>query len=51
VAAYDHSGAQTIPVLLSPEMDAVVGRTEPAEELFAILEPELGLQAESDATD
>jgi uncharacterized membrane protein/protein-disulfide isomerase len=44
VAAYVQSGAQTIPVLLSPEMDAVVGRTETAEDLFAILEPELGLQ-------
>ncbi len=45
VEAYAGSGAQTIPVLMSPEMDSVVGRTETAEELFAILESELGLQA------
>lgn len=44
VEAYARSGAPTIPVLLSPEMDAIVGRTEAADELLAILESELGLQ-------
>jgi uncharacterized membrane protein/protein-disulfide isomerase len=49
VAAYAESGAQTIPVLLSSRMDSVVGRTETAEELFAILELELGLQMKASA--
>ncbi len=44
VGAYATSGAGTIPVILSPGMDAVVGRPESAEELFAILEQELGLR-------
>jgi len=44
ITAYANSGAQTIPVLLSPDMDGVVGRTETADELFAILEKELGLK-------
>ena len=44
VEAYARSGAPTIPVLLSPEMDSIVGRTEAADELFTILESELGLQ-------
>ncbi len=43
VRAYADSGAQTLPVLLSPGMDGVVGRPESAEDLFAILERELGL--------
>ena len=44
VEAYTRSGAPTIPVLLAPEMDSIVGRTETADELLAILEKELGLQ-------
>lgn len=48
VAAYADSGAQTIPVLLSPEMPGIVGRTESADELFAILERELGLKPTSE---
>jgi uncharacterized membrane protein len=43
VRAYVDSAAQTLPVLLSPGMDGVVGRPESAEDLFAILERELGL--------
>jgi uncharacterized membrane protein len=43
VRAYAESAAQTLPVLLSPGVDTVVGRPESAEELFAILERELGL--------
>ena len=45
VAAYNSSGAQTIPVILSPSLDTVVGRPASAEELFSILEAELGLTA------
>jgi uncharacterized membrane protein/protein-disulfide isomerase len=44
VAAYSSSGVETIPILLSPGMDSVVGRPGSAEELFAILEQELGLR-------
>lgn len=43
VRTYADSGAQTLPILLSPGMDSLVGRPESAEELFAILERELGL--------
>ena len=44
VEAFGESGLDTIPVLLSPEMDAVVGRPQSAAELFEILEDELGLK-------
>lgn len=47
VEAYIASGAETIPIVLSPGMAAVVGRPESAEELFGILEEELGLRTVS----
>ena len=43
VDAYVKSGTGSIPIVLSPGMDEVVGRPESAEELFEILERELGL--------
>ncbi len=43
VDAYIASGVQQIPVVLSPRMDAVVGRAESADELFELLEIELQL--------
>lgn len=44
VKAYGESGVETLPLLLSPGMDGVVGRPESAEELFEILERDLGLK-------
>jgi protein-disulfide isomerase len=44
VKAYDESGADTLPVIFSPGMDAVVGRPDSGERLFEILESELGLK-------
>ena len=44
VAAYQASGADQIPVLVSPGIDTVVGRPESADDLFALLEKELRLQ-------
>jgi uncharacterized membrane protein/protein-disulfide isomerase len=44
VEAYIASEANQIPVLLSPGMPGVVGRTSDREELFSLLEKELGLK-------
>ena len=44
VAAYHQSGAERVPVLISPGFDTIVGRPESAEALFEILETELELQ-------
>ena len=43
VRAYRDSGVEQIPIVLSPKMDAIVGRAETADDLFEILEGELGL--------
>jgi uncharacterized membrane protein len=44
VSAFAVSGAQTIPLVVSPKVNGVVGRPESAEELHGILEHELGLK-------
>jgi hypothetical protein len=44
VNAYGESGVETLPLLLSPGMDGVVGRPETADELFKILERDLKLK-------
>jgi uncharacterized membrane protein/protein-disulfide isomerase len=44
VKAYGESGVDTLPLLLSSEMDGVVGRPESAKELFQILERDLKLK-------
>lgn len=44
VKAYGESGVDTLPLLLSPGMDGVVGRPESAGELFKILERDLKLK-------
>lgn len=44
IEAYQASGADQIPVLVSPGIDTVVGRPESADELFGLLEKELGLR-------
>jgi len=44
VRAYGESGVDTLPLLLSPGMDGVVGRPESAGELFKILERDLKLK-------
>ena len=44
VEAYAESGAERIPVLMSPGFAAIVGRSTSAEELYEVLEDELGLK-------
>jgi uncharacterized membrane protein/protein-disulfide isomerase len=46
VQAYARSGAERIPVIMSPGFDTLVGRPGSAEELFEVLEKELGLKPE-----
>jgi len=43
VQAYEDSTAESIPVVLSPDFAAIVGRPEDAEELFMILESDVKL--------
>ena len=43
VTAYGASGADRIPVVASPDFSTVVGRPSSADELYGILETELGL--------
>ncbi|WP_339908986.1 vitamin K epoxide reductase family protein [Symmachiella dynata] len=43
VRAYNASGVEQIPLVLSPKMDAIVGRAENADDLFKVLESELNL--------
>jgi uncharacterized membrane protein len=44
VNAFHTSHAERVPVILSPGMSTIVGRPESEEQLFAILEKELGLK-------
>ncbi len=48
VQAYVDSGAKQIPMVLSPQMDGIVGRAESADELFDVLEKELNLTGAQD---
>jgi len=43
VGAYHNSQAERVPVILSPGMQSIVGRPESEEQLFQLLDKELGL--------
>jgi uncharacterized membrane protein len=46
VDIYHRSGAERIPVILGAKLSAIVGEPDSAEQLFGLLETELGMQAD-----
>ena len=50
VTAYHNSGAERVPVILSPGMRAIVGRPESEKQLFELLEKELALRSTQTST-
>jgi protein-disulfide isomerase len=48
VKAAHESKAERIPIIMSPSIDTIVGRPESEEELFKVLEKELGLKGTSE---
>ena len=50
VTAYHDSQAERIPVIISPGFTTIVGRTESQEQLFTLLEKELGIQPVNEST-
>jgi uncharacterized membrane protein/protein-disulfide isomerase len=50
VAAYHNSGAERVPVILSPGMRSIVGRPENESQLFQLLDKELSLRPSQAST-
>jgi uncharacterized membrane protein/protein-disulfide isomerase len=50
VAAYHNSGAERVPVILSPGMRSIVGRPESESQLFQLLDKELSLRPSQAST-